>query len=228
MCRSALGVVALCSLQTDSSFKVCVCLLKCLFSEVRGLEELPFTAERRKGMMFSSPALGPCRLGVISVHVWLEHPSQHQTARLLSFKGREIKPQSEAGRTTFVLEPFQLQSKVHFVLQVIGKGGSCLDNVWNVIALMELLRTLNLIPRHPLDRDACRSQTLPSWHAGGREVFKSAYFGVMYISWHPGSVELLDIFQQSQTFWSQEPHPAFEGTSCVMWRDNNPPFPFTH
>lgn len=224
MCWSALGVVALCSLQIDSSFKVCVCLLKGLFSEIRGLEELPFTAERRKGMMSSSPALGPCRLGVISVHVWLEHPSKHQTARLLSFEGREIKPRLEAGRTTFVLEPFQLQSKVHLVLQVIWKGGSWLDNVWNVITLMELLRTLKLISRHPLDGDACRSQTLPSWHAREREVFRSAYFALMYISWHPGSVELLDIFQQSQTFWSQEPHPAFEGTSCVIWRDNNPRF----
>lgn len=37
-------------------------------------------------------------------------------------------------------------------------------------------------------------------------------------------MELLDIFQQSQTFWIQEPHYAVEGISCLTLRKSNPGF----
>ena len=68
--------------------------LQCLSSEVRGQEELPFSAERKTFFsagrrMFSGPALGPCRLGTISAHVWLVGTSIQTSNRLTSlFQGK--------------------------------------------------------------------------------------------------------------------------------------------
>lgn len=89
---------------------------------------------------------------------------------------------------------------------------------------MESRISLKVISRCTCDWDAYRSQIVPSQNPGGREVFKSAYFGVMYISWHSGWMALLDIFQQSQTCWSQEPHHALEGISGLTLRKSNPGF----